>query len=474
MAAEIELKLDLAADGAGLLAASGLLGPCSLREQLVATYFDTDKDRLHRCGMTLRIRREGGHLIQAVKSRNGAAAGLFTRGEWEIPVRSATPVVDERTPLPEALGGHATDLAARFVLEVERANHVLSEGESQVKVALDVGRARAGDRTAAFAELELELVSGHARDLFAIARRLDAAAPLRIGALSKADRGFRLTGPLRRSEPAGDIRLDPAMGPVAACAAIVADCLHQYRINEAILLAERSVEALHQLRVALRRLRTVHAVFAPLLGDETSARLDRAVRNLARTCGRARDLDVLWARADAGQRGLLRQRREGAWHGVAGALGAATTRHLMLDLAEWSALGAWRDAAETAQLRAMPLMDFAAAALDRRLRRVRRHGRHFPELADEARHTLRKDSKKLRYAVEFFAALHGGEAVAKRRRAFLRALKALQERLGELNDLAVERALLGADAADDEDARAALLKEAGAARHALLEREPFW
>jgi CHAD domain-containing protein len=104
---------------------------------------------------------------------------------------------------------------------------------------------------------------------------------------------------------------------------------------------------------------------------------------------------------------------------------------------------------------------------------VRRHGHHLPDLPDDARHALRKDAKKLRYAAEFFGSLYsrGGK---KKRRRFMKALERLQGHLGKLNDRAVEQALLGDGTPNREAERAHLLEEARKARHDLLGTEPFW
>ena len=57
----------------------------------------------------------------------------------------------------------------------------------------------------------------------------------------------------------------------------------------------------------------------------------------------------------------------------------------------------------------------------------------------ERLHRLRIDCKKLRYLLEFFAALYPKDDV----RPLIDALKKLQDNLGDFNDLAVERDLLG-------------------------------
>ena len=56
----------------------------------------------------------------------------------------------------------------------------------------------------------------------------------------------------------------------------------------------------------------------------------------------------------------------------------------------------------------------------------------------EQRHELRKQLKKLRYAVEFLASLYP----AKRVEPFLKRLKKLQTVFGDLNDAAIVKAML--------------------------------
>src|SRR5690349_9206030 len=65
-------------------------------------------------------------------------------------------------------------------------------------------------------------------------------------------------------------------------------------------------------------------------------------------------------------------------------------------------------------------------------------GRKLTDLDAEARHELRLKVKKLRYAAEFFSGAFKGSVG--RRRRYAEAAKELQDRLGELNDLAVARA----------------------------------
>jgi len=79
----------------------------------------------------------------------------------------------------------------------------------------------------------------------------------------------------------------------------------------------------------------------------------------------------------------------------------------------------------------------AAKRLRRWHERVIAPAEQFGRLGEAQRHALRKRAKRLRYAVEFCAALFE----PKRVRRYLKQLSALQDVLGELNDLAVARSV---------------------------------
>ena len=59
-----------------------------------------------------------------------------------------------------------------------------------------------------------------------------------------------------------------------------------------------------------------------------------------------------------------------------------------------------------------------------------------------SRHKLRIQTKKVRYACEFFASFFPGKRASKRRKKFLPALEHLQDALGDLNDIVVHEQLI--------------------------------
>jgi inorganic triphosphatase YgiF len=354
---------------------------------------------------------------------------------------------------------------------------LLQEGDAAVELVLDTGHIQAGDRSQALCEIELELKHGPVNALFALARRIDGHVPVRIGMRSKSERGYGLNDEMPAAFKAEPVALAADSSIADAFARIAAACLRQYRLNEQRLLQGYHPAALHQARVAVRRMRSALTVFRPVLDRSGARRLGAELRWLAGVLGEARDLDVLLAglAADHPQRAQLEEAQGAAQARVLQWLESARVRRLMLDMAEWLAL----DPVE-AEAGRRPAAPFAARRLTKYRRRVVKGGRGMKRLSDEARHAVRKDAKKLRYGAEFLAGLFNGKKARRRRKAFIGALEGLQDDLGALNDLASAPAMLARHGAGEpaapasEPERAALLAAAARGRRALADAPCFW
>src|SRR6185503_6302413 len=131
--------------------------------------------------------------------------------------------------------------------------------ETMIEAAIDEGAIRAVDSgiIEAISEIELELKSGDAAALYDLALRLLETAAIRIETRSKSERGYRLceggdaAPAAAHAEP---LALDPEMTFGAALQQIGGSCLAQLLHNEAAVLAAEA-EGVHQMRVAMRRLR---------------------------------------------------------------------------------------------------------------------------------------------------------------------------------------------------------------------------
>ncbi|KKC27846.1 CYTH and CHAD domain-containing protein [Sphingomonas sp. SRS2] len=483
---EIELKLEYDPADRDRLLASPLLGSQSGRQRrLVATYFDTPDQQLAKAGYSLRIRRTDDERIQTVKAAGSRAAGLFVRGEWEQPVSGDWPVLTDSTgPLRQFVD--ARDLkriAALFVTDIDRIDGMIERpGATLIEYAIDQGQARADDHSAPISEIEFELKQGTPQALFDLARQLNEEIPVRLGVRTKSARGYALVaGKLAAPAKADPVRLDSDGTAGTAFAAIVDSCLRQYRINEAVLLDNGAVEAVHQARVALRRLRTALFLFKPLFaGDRQAGLFNAECRWLAGELGGIRDIDVLVPKLEGAARTALGAIRDTNFAHVRSLLESSRVRLLPIEIAEWIALGHWQTAPEDAALRDKDIRSFADDRLDSLRKRIKREGHGLSSLDDERRHSVRKDAKKLRYAAEFFVSLYPGRKPRRRLDRFLDRLEALQDKLGELNDMAAAPELLrrlGLDAdlpMRRKKSRARLLDRAEDCFEPLIDSKRFW
>lgn len=439
---EEELKLELTPDDASLLEGSRLFSdhPVVVRQE--SAYYDTPDHRLARAGLSLRIRRSGKRRVQTIKCER-SAAGMLVRAEWEQEVAGDHPVIGDDMPIAALLGERTALLRRIFIVENERKIW----NRDGIEIALDRGRIVAGDRVAAFCEVELERKDGPLAALFDIARKIDAVAPARINVLSKAERGYRLLGPIAEAVKASPIPMTAETSTAESFRAVAGACLAHFHRNVPVVLDQAAdpanAAALHQARVAIRRLRSALSIYKPVLaGDRAATRFKRELRWLAGKMGPVREIDVLIESAKSREvLERLVKARSNAFAPAAGALRSKRCRTAMLDLAEWLAIGDWLSHPEGVERREEPVAEFAPRALNRRRKILKKRGKNLAVLDDDARHEARKAAKKMRYAADFFTALYSSKRQRHRIDRCLHPLEALQDLLGQLNDIATAPAV---------------------------------
>lgn len=483
MADETELKLELVPAAAAMLLASDLLPAARSSGRLQAIYFDTVDHRLAKAGLSLRIRRSGRRRVQTVKADGGMAAGLFARREWERTVADDVPVIGDATPIPALLGADMALVVPVFVVKVVRTTWDIVDGDTRIELVLDQGQVIVGARQAPVCEIELELKAGDPAALFHHARRIAERVPMRLGVLSKAERGYALAGPAAGAFGAVPIALPVDSDTAQAFRPVVLAGLRQFRLNEP-LVADGGAEAVHQARVALRRVRSAFRLFAPIVGDGAGVALRRELRWLTAELGKVRDLDVVLAHPGAGTAGdRLRAERAVALDHLVAVLDSARVRTLLFDLAQWISDGGWLRRPDGEGVRDGPARSHAIVMLDRYRRKVKRGGRDLARIDDDARHALRKDARTLRHAAEFFAGLFPSKRGMRRHRRFVRRLEALQDRLGLLNDQATMPGVLARIGIAEGPEASALLAGGGGRRRvraaaeawdAVMAAKRFW
>jgi triphosphatase len=483
---EVELKLEILADEIEALRAAPLLGDPRRRPDRQRTvYFDTAKGDLRKAGYSLRLRQKGRSFVQTVKHRGSDSGGFSSRPEWEK--RNDGPNLDfealKATPVGKLLTKRDMRKRLQAVSEtrVRRTTWLVRRDGSAIELILDEGKVVSNGREEPISEIELELKEGPRSELFRLSRELGRGLTLRMGVMSKSERGFRLLeGRTARARKAEKVILAPSMTVGEAFAAIVQSCLRHFRLNEPLFAREANARALHQSRVAIRRLRSALALFKPVLTDAETAHLRAELRWFAALLGEARNLDVLLGtRAPEGHsldkaaRKSLRRARKEAYARVQATLADRRLTAVILELVAWSEAGAWRDG----ELAGEPVGGFATDRLERGWKRVRRQGKALGTLDAEGRHRLRIEMKKLRYAAEFFVALAPRDRRPQQKR-FIAQLQRLQDLLGRLNDIETRRQLapeLFKECASAEEAEVAgLVEDSERSWKALAGTGPYW
>lgn len=486
---EIELKLALAPGQAARFRRHPLLaGGKPGRSKLYSIYFDTPEFDLFKARIALRLRRVGYHWIQTVKAEAATTGTLSARPEWEVQVTGNRP---DLAVLPEAAralfrADWPERLAPAFSTRFQRTAWHLALPAGQVEVALDQGEIEAGDARLAISEVELELKAGGPAVLFDLVAALAEDLPFGLEARSKAQRGYGLCGALQpRPVKAGPVPLGHDLPAGQAWQAMIRAALGQFAGNVAGCMAGEDPEYLHQLRVAVRRLRSTVSLAKRLGVPEPAWAAE--LKWLMGEFGPARDWDVLHTESlprlahalgePEGWSALLsaaERRRAAANRRARGALGSVRAVRLVLAM-ERDLL---REHAES-----LPTGQWAAQVLDRRLRQLKRTGKGFDRLHAAARHRVRIAAKRLRYGAEAFQGLYGDRAAP-----YLTRLAKLQDALGAANDAVIAAHLLADLRTEDPslDWLAGLLegylrgearareREVSRSWRDLLDARPFW
>jgi len=520
---EIELKLALDAG-----AVTALLRHPSLRAtrrgrtrtaRLAAVYYDTPDFLLASAGVALRLRREGRRWVQTIKGppEPAAGAGLHARREWEWPLpRQALDLAAlATTPLRKLIAQAARHggLVRSFTTDFERRTIPLRFPDGTLAhLCIDRGEIRAArwgrTRRAPISEIEIELEAGAAANLFGLALSLAADLPVAVMTASKAQRGHALLrgehDTIGTPEKARSVVIADDAAAVDALSMLARECLDQIAANAPGLLQDDDPEWVHQMRIGTRRLRSCLALVAPHAPSPALDGLVAEVKWLAGTLGVARDWDVFtgdtlpplaaWFAGDASTAGgLTRLRSRAQSRGRAAraaardAVGSPRYHRMLLAGGMLCAAPRFGTDAPAADGGSPDVLSgradaFASRLLAGRHRKLHARAAALVHGSPEERHAARIAAKRLRYVAEFFAPLFP----RKRVKAYLKALTALQDVLGRLNDAATALRIADASGGSVADASTGAVRGWVAAQAAALEpglasawrrfarARPFW
>ncbi|HEY2175842.1 MAG TPA: CHAD domain-containing protein [Mycobacteriales bacterium] len=422
-----------------------VLGPAySLLPERRATisrvWLDTFDWRLREAGVDLEHRQGGGRSLTLRDGDGQVTVGRISALRWpalvdDLPagslrdrlravagIRALMPVAEARTAVREvAIRNDDAKTVARLTLE-------RSAGDPRGPIRMVIAPLR-----------------GYAADTTRIVALLSRVPGIADGARSAYDDAVA-AHPLRALDVPTHERgsVSPALAAPAAIAGVLLQFATTIAENVEGVTADVDTEFLHDLRVAVRRTRSVLKLTGDVLPGGLADRFGPEFRRLGDLTTPTRDLDVYLLGLPELARRLrsarpadlapladdLRRRRRGALRGLVRALRSARFAQLQAD---------WREALTDPAVSAGPEIDLAELAdqrVRRAYRRVRRQGLAIgPASADEELHTLRKRCKELRYLLEIFAPMHDRS----QSKYVGRELKRLQDSLGAFQDASVQR-----------------------------------
>ncbi len=403
-----------------------------------AVYLDTPDHAIAGLGLGFGIRRRD----------------LGKRAGWKrfvAPLSAATPKTARREL------GHCLRRAAGISVvarvETQRRLWLLRWGDCQAEVRLDRSTALMNSKEVGVASASFASDAPNA-DFFHFVTAACDPDRLRLSAESDLLRIYRLCdGPLPPYVVAFAPELDADMEAAAGFRAVATACFDQFLLNEAAIRVTGDHEAVHQCRVALRRLSACLRFFSAFVSGPDYEAVWRDLKELGAHLRKARDLDVLIADVIApalavdppsGAKALMREieaRREHAYADLVAELRAPSAAALFLRFAIWLQIGDWTCSAdsESRRRRCMPIVRYARRKFATLNHKFVLRCAELAEVSQEERHRTRIRAKNMRYDAEFLEALTRGKTANKRLRAYLHAMRNLQMVLGNWNDIVMAR-----------------------------------
>jgi triphosphatase len=450
-----ETEIKFATDSAGLALALNTplfasASPFQLHN-LRSIYFDTSSGDLRKRKIILRIRESAQNRNALCFKYNSIANdNLFQRIEVEVTSPDLQPDIalfDKKTraALVEIIDDRA--LERQFEIQIKRRTTIVKHQSSEIEIALDDGCIIIGEGRFPLTEIELELKSGEEPGLYDFAIKLASELPLRLDFISKSEKADYLRGYAKASPmKAMHLELERNATLDDAIAASISNELIQFVENWAALRESDDSESIHQMRIALRHMRSALAMFKRDLPRTDFESLGEDAKHIANKLGRARACDVLRKTVElvslanpntsVDLRALLtplQEMRNTSYSDARAVINDRQTTLFVLNVQQFLANRGWKSIVSGTKKRRLfsSAKDFAADALRRLRMRVLKRGALLKDASDSDLHKLRIALKDLRYGSRLFSKLFNCERKFK---SYDRAAADLLVQLGVHND----------------------------------------
>jgi len=440
---DMEIKFLIPADSAAQLLATSLIKSTLSGNVTTAfeksIYFDTPRYMLIKNGCSLRIRHAGGRIEQTLKTEARIGGGMLRRTEISRTLKDS--LLDNMS-VQDALKQLSMVKSARWQFiplvwtELTITKMPLRHRSTSFELVYNSGYltcARHGRRMGEISEIKAKLISGPAEGMFDFLARLNEKTSWIQFVTSGAERWFAAISSANALKP---VKHKPLVIPadMNTCELLqvsMANALDHFFSNNPQILKAKP-EAIHQTRVAIRRMRAFLRAFKGQIDYMDRKALNGELRWLQTKLGECRDWHVLRTdtlpkikglnpelRAELNELCVRMHRKQ-----LAQALQTYSSRRaqrLILHLQSWLVRQPNSGGPSIAKQR--------QSTLKANMKRLGKLGALTPARPVTEIHAMRIMVKKIRYTVEIFPGAEDEET-----RLALQSLEKVQDALGDLND----------------------------------------
>lgn len=454
---EIELKFQIPTESKATLE-KFIKSKGGSSKRLRAKYFDTDARLLARSNIALRLRKEGNVWYQTLKVASQAAVVVRHEDTERLVTPPASdPVLDtsRHSSSNQWAKFHkamrhvaASELKPLYETDIKRLSVDLRTRRGLVNYAIDTGSISNTEKETdpllmvlghtaeslklPVNEIELELVSGSSMALIEAGTRLvrDYGVWLDVRTKSMRGNGLAKTKLIMAPAKAQNVIITNDMSLEEFFDTVRKECVRHALVNASQLASEEGFlpEHIHQLRVALRRLRTALKLFSRVQKFEAKSWSDQA-KFLAAQLGKNRDIDVMSESIWPELRKINAPLIEFSVHE-----GMQSPAVIIRDrkIQSWFLELIGRDL-QSAEKHRQSHWSEILPVIKKWQKKCTKGAKNFASLTVEERHALRKKMKRLRYSLEFIER----EYKTTKFQQFSKVLARAQNELGTYNDLQV-------------------------------------
>lgn len=416
-------------------------------QRMESIYYDTALRTLQRSGYALRIDGEGSERTVIMAKTDGADDDTQLNRKWLIRSTGLEPdpaIIRQISGSEKlrALLKEDEELKPIFRVKFNRWRVMVEPqiGAKTFEIALDKGTITTGEKDEDIFEVGVKLKNGTQRDLLMISFELARRFPLYPEELNPYHRGLRLLNPTNETQ------VPASPWPLSASAFLMEATEAVWKAQKAYFASPKAVDELHDLRIALRKLRSRLSFAAFRYSPEEVKRMKVLLQVWSGLTASIRELDVLrkeWViaaercgcdvAASHLAESLLIQRTKQS-EPLHKALHSGKLTANVLELCVWSFSEAKNDEVS------LEWKDYSIKRLKKWLKDLSRRLKSIDSNDTELMHDLRIRVKKTRYILERYASGQENKSV----KILLATLKLCQESLGDIQDSVQGRRMLEA------------------------------